>query len=219
MVGTLAVQPAMAWPSWAREERVAENPRSTEAELARAAAGGERDAFARLVEVHHRAVFGLCFRLLRDRDEASDAAQEAFMRAYAGLASFDPAHPFAPWVLRIARNHCLDLLRRRLPAERVVELDAPRDDDDARPRELADEKAKGGEELLETAQRNRALEQAVEALPEKYRTVVSLFHNQHLSYQQIADVMGVPIGTVMTWLHRARAQLRKQLSQSEEVAP
>jgi RNA polymerase sigma-70 factor (ECF subfamily) len=220
MVGTLALESGMAWPQWALEERVSDDPRSSEATLARAALRGERDAFARLVEAHHRGVHALCFRLLRDRDEAADAAQETFVRAYASLASFDPAQPFGPWVFRIARNHCLDLLRRRLPADRVVALDAPvGDEEGSRPRELVDERAERGDERLERAQTAAALEAAVQSLPERYRTVISLFHQQHLSYQQIAQVMEVPLGTVMTWLHRARAQLREKLATAEEVAP
>src|SRR5688500_12610293 len=84
-----------------------------DAALAREASRGSRDAFAQLVDRHKRAVHGLCARLLGDREEARDAAQEAFVRAYSSLARYDAAQPFAPWVLRIARNHCLDLLRRR----------------------------------------------------------------------------------------------------------
>jgi RNA polymerase sigma-70 factor (ECF subfamily) len=219
MFASLVLDSAAAWPTWSLEERVADDARSTDGALARAASRGERDAFARLVQNHQRAVFGLCYRLLRSREEAGDAAQEAFLRAYAGLASFDPAQPFAPWVLRIARNHCLDMLRRKLPAERVVELDAPRTGDDTRSRELADEHAERSDERIARVQESQALEAAVAELPERYRTVISLFHQQHLSYQQIAQVMDVPIGTVMTWLHRARGQLRTRLTPAAEVTP
>jgi len=83
-----------------------------EAEWARSAAGGDKVAFARLVEKHKQSVYGLCFRLLGAGEEARDAAQEAFVRAYTGIRDFDPRQPFAAWVLRIARNHCIDLLRR-----------------------------------------------------------------------------------------------------------
>jgi len=86
-----------------------------EAEWARAAAGGDKAAFSRLVEKHKQSVHGLCFRLLGGGEEARDAAQEAFVRAYTGIRDFDPRQPFAAWVLRIARNHCIDLLRRRRP--------------------------------------------------------------------------------------------------------
>src|SRR2546425_571456 len=86
-----------------------------EAEWARAAAAGDKAAFARLVEKHKQSVHGLCFRMLGAGEEARDAAQEAFVRAYIGIGDFDPRQPFAAWVLRIARNHCIDLLRRRRP--------------------------------------------------------------------------------------------------------
>jgi len=218
MAAMLAFSLDSAWPAWAYEERVAADPRSTERELAKAAFRGERDAFARLVETHHRAVFALCYRMLRNRDEAADAAQETFVRAYAALGSFDADQPFAPWVLRIARNHCLDALRRRVPAGRRLELDAPRQEGE-RPTELADERVMNADERLEQAELSRSLDAAVASLPEKYRTVISLFHHQHLSYQQIALVMEVPLGTVMTWLYRARAQLRAKLTEAGEALP
>jgi RNA polymerase sigma-70 factor, ECF subfamily len=217
MAASLAMGMELAWPSWAHEERVAPDPRRTESELVSAVVGGERNAFAGLVEAHHRAAFALCHRMLRDRDQAADAAQEAFVRAYASLGSFDPAQPFAPWLLRIARNHCLDLLRRRMPAERLFELDAAQQEGQ-RPHELPDEQAIGPAERMEKAELSRTLETAVATLPEKYRTVIELFHQQHLSYQEISKTMDVPLGTVMTWLHRARAQLRQKLASLEEVA-
>src|SRR5947209_656319 len=86
-----------------------------EAEWARAAASGDKAAFSRLVEKHKQSVYGLCFRLLGGGEEVRDAAQEAFVRAYTNIADFDARQPFAAWVLRIARNHCIDLLRRRRP--------------------------------------------------------------------------------------------------------
>jgi RNA polymerase sigma-70 factor (ECF subfamily) len=217
MVGTLTLDALNLWPAWAEKEAGLEPGRASDAALVRAAAQGEPDAFRKLVESHQRAVYGLCLRLLRDQDEASDAAQEAFVRAYAALATFDTAQAFAPWVLRIARNHCLDLLRRRVPADRLVELDAPRGEGEGRTPELEDEKAIRSDEALANAERSQVLEAAVAALPERYREVINLFHVQQLSYQQIATVMNVPIGTVMTWLHRARAALRKQLAGREEV--
>src|SRR5882724_5738420 len=86
-----------------------------EAEWARAAAGGDKAAFSRLVEKHKQSVHGLCFRMLGGGEEARDAAQESFVRAYSGIRDFDPRQPFAAWLLRIARNHSIDLLRRRRP--------------------------------------------------------------------------------------------------------
>ncbi len=186
-------------------------PPSPDAALARAAAKGDKVAFGRLVDLHKRAVFGLCVRLLRDHEEARDAAQEAFVRAYGAVATYDAAQPFAPWLLRIARNHCLDLLRRRVPAAVQVRLDAE-PEDGAPARELADADAPAADALLERAQTRTALEAAVAGLPPNYREVVHLFHVEHLSYKEIASTLDVPIGTVMTWLHRARGRLREALS-------
>ena len=217
-VAALAVPGIGSRVSWLwREERPFVPPATPEALLARSASRGDQRAFARLVEDHKRAVYGLCLRLLADAEEARDAAQETFVRAYTALHSFDAAQPFAPWVLRIARNHCLDQLRRRTPERRHLSLDDAGADGES-PREYADPEAPRADEAMERAQTRGALEAAVAALPPNYREVVHLFHVEHLSYKEIASAMDVPIGTVMTWLHRARAKLREALAGKEVVS-
>jgi RNA polymerase sigma-70 factor (ECF subfamily) len=203
--------------SWLKEPPVAP-PLSPEASLVRLAARGEKQAFSRLVEQNKRAVYGLCLRLLCDTEEASDAAQEAFARAYAAMGSFDPSLPFSPWILRIARNHCLDELRRRLPARQKLELDAEPDGDGPDHREIADPASPRGDEALERAELRNTLEATVAGLPPNYREAIQLFHVEHLSYKEMAAAMDVPIGTIMTWLHRARARLKEALA-DKEVAP
>lgn len=182
-----------------------------EAEWARSAAGGDKVAFARLVEKHKQSVYGLCYRLLGGGEEARDAAQEAFVRAYTGIRDFDARQPFAAWVLRIARNHCIDLLRRRRP---TLALEARSDEPEpgVAP-ELPDHYAMSGEQMVQEEEAQRDLDRAVAALPPRYREVIALFHVQHRSYAEIADTLGVPMGTVMTWLHRARKELKAQLSE------
>jgi RNA polymerase sigma-70 factor, ECF subfamily len=206
----------LSWPATKQGDRVLLAPPSHDASLAISASRGDRRAFTRLVEENKRSVYGLCLRLLSDPEEARDAAQEAFTRAYASLESYDLEQAFAPWVLRIARNHCLDLLRRRIPARARVELDA--EDEDGPHRELPDTASERADDAIQKAQTREALEQAVAALPPNYREVVHLFHVEQLSYKEIATTMGIPLGTVMTWLHRARAQLRTRL-EGQEVSP
>lgn len=189
-------------------------PANPDAVLARAASRGDKLAFAKLVDLHKRSVFGLCVRLLREGEEARDAAQETFVRAYAAISTYDAGQPFAPWLLRIARNHCLDQLRRRVPAAARLELDAE-PEDGAPARELADTDSPAADTLLERAQVRTALEAAVATLPPNYREVVHLFHVEQLSYKEIAATLDVPIGTVMTWLHRARGKLRDALTTSD----
>jgi RNA polymerase sigma-70 factor (ECF subfamily) len=210
MIGEMALGPCGAAIREGWGSLVEEVP--AELRLVRAAARGDRPAFARLVDLHQRTVFGLCARLLGDREEARDAAQETFVRAWGGLGGYDPANPFAPWLLRIARNHCIDVLRRRLPAARRVELDAPGGDDGDLRVELPDVAARPADEQLAGAEQASAVAVAVAALPQKYREVVHLFHVEHMSYKDIAATLEVPIGTVMTWLHRARAKLREQMN-------
>jgi RNA polymerase sigma-70 factor (ECF subfamily) len=199
---------ALAFPALAQvQPKVKEqNP---DALLARAAARGDRAAFARLVDLHRRSVHGLAFRLLRDPEEARDAAQETFVRAWGAVSTYDASQPFGPWILRIARNHALDLLRRRIPAARQVALDA--EPEEGSPHlELAGD-AVPADSALEQAQVRATLESAVAALPPNYREVVQLFHVEQLSYREIAETLDVPMGTVMTWLHRARGKLRATL--------
>ena len=184
-----------------------------EAEWAQAAAAGDKAAFSRLVEKHKQSVYGLCYRLLGSTEEARDAAQEAFVRAYTGIREFDVRQPFAAWVLRIARNHSIDLLRRRRP---MLALQSEGRGDEASEAfvapELADRYAVTGEQAVQEEEAQRDLDLAVAALPPRYREVIALFHVQHKSYAEIAATLHVPMGTVMTWLHRARKELKAQLA-------
>jgi RNA polymerase sigma-70 factor (ECF subfamily) len=166
-----------------------------------------------LITQNERAVFGLCLRFLRDREEARDAAQEAFVRAYESLASYDPALPFTPWLLRIARNHCLDLLRRGKARPTIVREGGA--SDEVPQREIPDPDAQGADDALVQAEGRARLAAAIARLPDDHREALLLFHQEQLSYREIASVLEVPMGTVMTWLHRARQKLRAELQ--EEV--
>lgn len=205
---------ALPFPLSAADEPVRAACPADEAVWARAAASGDKTAFARLVDKHKQSVYGLCYRLLGAAEESRDAAQEAFVRAYASVRNFDPRQPFAAWVLRIARNHCIDLLRRRRPT--LTLLSEGRGDDAPQTgvaAELPDPFAKSGEHAVQEVEAQRDLDRAVAQLPHRYREVIALFHVQHRSYAEIADTLGVPVGTVMTWLHRARKELKEKLSE------
>lgn len=176
-----------------------EQPVRSEAVLARRARDGDERAFTRLVQLHQGPVFGICRRYLRGAD-AEDAAQDTFVRAFVHIRRFDPDRPLRPWLLAIARRVCLDRLRRKAPVpEGEIERLAPPD-----PHPDAEQKVGAREELSR-------LQQALEALPEGQREAVALFHLHEMPYREIAEQLEVPIGTVMTWLHRGRAQLRAAL--------
>ena len=181
-----------------------------EASWARAAAAGDKSAFGRLVERHKTPVYGLCYRLLGSADEARDAAQETFVRAYLAMKDFDDGQPFSAWALRIARNHCIDLIRRRRPTLTLAGEAREEDTVGVAP-ELPDRQAMGGEQAMQEREAQRDLDVAIGKLSPRYREVISLFHMQHKSYAEIAQVLEVPMGTVMTWLHRARKELRASM--------
>ncbi|MDX1946381.1 MAG: RNA polymerase sigma factor [Pirellulaceae bacterium] len=161
--------------------------------LVRRCLAGEQPAMLALVERFQGQVYGLCYRMLGQRQDAEDAAQETFIRVLKNLHRWDPARDFEPWLLAIAGNRCrtaLSTRKRRPVGEVVVELVA----DDAPDHHAA-------ENLAEEVQL------ALGGVREEYRQAFVLFHEHELSYAEIAEAMAVPLGTIKTWVHRARREL------------
>lgn len=181
-----------------------------ERDLARRAARGDEAAFAEIVRRHQGAVYRLCLRFLSPAD-AEDAAQEAFVKAFTHRARLDPERPVLPWLLTVARNLAIDRVRRHQSSP----TEPPVEDADAH----ADTRAPSAESIAMSAQRSARLRQGLAELPEGQREAVMLFHVEGLPYKDIATALEVPVGTVMTWLHRARGRLRKTLESAEELAP
>lgn len=183
---------------------------ATETELIRRAQTGDADAFAELVNAHQRFVYHLALRALGHPQEAEDAAQEAFVRAWLALPNFRGQARFQTWLYRIVTNLCynrLPRLRRELSALGDDEMpDVPDDAPHSDP--LAG---------LEMDERRAFLHRQIDQLPESYRLLVTLRFQQALSYDDIASVTSLPLGTVKIGLHRARARLREALRQFEEV--
>lgn len=168
--------------------------------------GGDRDAFATLVERYQAVVLALCLRMTGNRADALDASQQAFVKAWSAAERFDPHLPLRPWLLKIATNECLAHLRRQrrqpIPVEHATLESA------AGP----DESASALHDL--TADRER-VHQAVSQLPDQYRTIVLRFYFQQQSYQEIAREMDLPMGTVATHLYRAKQMLKRLLTIEE----
>jgi RNA polymerase sigma-70 factor (ECF subfamily) len=163
---------------------------------------GEVDAFGELVRRYQSSVFNVCYRLLRERREAEDLTQEAFIRAYQRLETFDVERAFGPWIRRVGTNLCYNHLQRRqqpqvsLEEERDLAFDADRETP---------------ETALTATDRTEALRRAIVALPPPYRVVIELRHYQELSYAEIAETLGTPISQVKSHLFRARKALAKSI--------
>jgi RNA polymerase sigma-70 factor (ECF subfamily) len=180
----------------------------TDEEIVHRVCGGETRMFEQLVRRHQGAVYGMALRFTGNPTDAEDVAQEVFLTAFRGLVGYKEEAKFSTWLYRVAFNKCADWLRKK-GRRRAVSLD------DAR--EIADGRVdlEGG--LVEETDRER-VRRALDGLDERYRSVVVLLYYQRLSYEQIAEVLGVPVKTVETRLYRARRMLRERLgNRGEEV--
>ena len=158
---------------------------------------GDTDALRSLVEHYQGAVFGMCFRITRHRQDAEDITQEVMLRAIRSLRSWDRRRPLRPWILAIAANRCRTYLsrlpRRPVPAEKLSEC--------------TDERRTGPDGELAAE-----LELALAHLRPEYRLVVVMYHEQQMEYAEISQAIARPIGTVKTWLHLARAEMAQYLA-------
>jgi len=164
--------------------------------LVRRCLDGDTGAFNAIVERYQRVLFTVALRFLGDRDAAADAAQNAFVRAFEKLDTFDPGRRFFSWIYRIVINECLNAKRRERPTDPIPET------------------LPGGSdpfELLDAAERRQRVQAAIMALSAEYRAVIVLRHFAGLSYDEIADAVGVATGVVKSRLYTARQRLGQML--------
>ncbi len=178
-------------------------------DLERRAKEGDQGAFERLVMDNQNRVYSLALRLCGDREAAADLAQEAFIKAWQGLGSFQGESSFATWVYRLATNLCIDYLRKKKRRE-GVEPSVSLDDSDSGWAEPADRES-DPQLVLERSERGRALARGLASLPGWQRQVLVLRELSGLSYQEISQALDVDLGTVKSRIARARLSLRKIL--------
>lgn len=182
-----------------RNHPLPRNREETDAALADRAAAGDREAFGELVLRYQLQVRRVTRSVTLDEHDADDAAQDAFLSALDRIETYDRKRPFGPWLMRIASNAAIDLLRRRT----VRKADAIDDSMAARGR--------GPDKLAEAAELNDRLRAALATLPERQRAAVTLFDLEGYAHAEIAAVLGVPEGTVRSDVFHARRKLREAL--------
>jgi RNA polymerase sigma-70 factor (ECF subfamily) len=167
------------------------------------ARAGDVDAFGHLVRLYQTPVYNLACRMLGDRMEAEDAAQETFLRAFRGLNRYDPGRSFRTWLLSIAAHHCIDRIRRRRP---VLPLDGlPLGGD-----------GEGPEAALERREAQERVQQLLMALPPVDRAAVTLRYWYDCSYEEIAGMLDLTVSAVRSRLHRARRTLARTLREKTD---
>lgn len=162
---------------------------------------GDRRAFGLLVEAYQGPVYNLAYRMLSNPGEAEEAAQEAFIRAYTRLDTYDPRRKFSTWLLSIASNYCIDLLRKRRAT--LLSLDQPLPPHPA----LMSDRNDSPEMQTVNNEREALVQMLLETLPEDYREAVILRYWYDMSYEEIAEVMDTTVSAIKSRLFRARRQL------------
>ena len=184
----------------------------TEQELVRAAAGGDTEAFERLVRTYENKIYHLALRMCGSSEEASDIAQEAFLAAWRGLPSFRGEANFATWLYRLTSNAAIDYLRR----QKKERGDMSVDDEDLGLDAV--DTGHGPQDAAERTEVRTAVAAGLQQLSEGHRQVLVLREIQGLSYEEIADVLEVDLGTVKSRISRARTALRKILLENGNLS-
>lgn len=182
-------------------------------EVVERARRGREAAFRELIRRYERPVFSLVYRLVRDRERAEDLSQDTFIKVLNALDRYDPSFKFSSWIFKIAHNTALDELRRKHPdtlsihgsphASTADEMEAT-----ALTPAATEETP---EEFASSREIGAHIEEAIGTLRAEYRTAILLCHVEGRPYEEVAQIMDVPLGTVKTYIHRARNELRKQL--------
>jgi RNA polymerase sigma-70 factor, ECF subfamily len=184
-----------------------------DADVVTLAQQGREAAFRELVRRYERPVFSLVLRLVRDRETAEDLAQETFIKVLNHIGSYRPEFKLSSWLFKIANNVAIDYLRKR--QLKTVSIDgSPHAATAAEAEATAFDVAAPGEtalEEMESRELGSAIERAIGALRPEYRSCILLRHVEGRSYEEIAATLDMPLGTVKTYIHRARHQLRKAL--------
>ncbi len=180
-----------------------------DARLIQEALAGDQAAYATLVERHQRRVYALAWRIVRNDADAEDIAQEAFLRAFRALPTVDLSRPFAHWLLRITTNLGLDYHRRRKARPELVGP-PPGADDSWEP--SAPAPGPGPDRAVEDRESGERMDALLAEMPPHYRAVISLRYVEDLSYDEIASLLGLPLGTVKAQIHRAHALVRRRLA-------
>ncbi|MDZ7714864.1 MAG: sigma-70 family RNA polymerase sigma factor [Balneolaceae bacterium] len=203
------------------DEEVSNSPRKDASEsslqddkLVERAIGGDESAYKELVEKYERALYFHIQKMIKDKEHVNDLVQEAFVKAFDNLNSYSTNYAFSTWLYRIATNHTIDYLRKK--KLKTLSIDEPVKTRDGDMKMQLEDESAGTDRNIIRKQRQEIVQHAINDLPEKYRKVIEMRHMEEKSYQEIADVLDLPLGTVKAHIFRAREMLYKALKDKRE---
>lgn len=170
---------------------------------------GEEPAFAEILARYRGPIYNLCYRMTRNPEDARDLGQEVFIKVFSLLDRFDEDYAFSSWLFRIATNHCIDHLRRN--RMRFLSLDGAVGKDGQEFELQLPDHGPGPDQVMQRRQAVERLEEVIADLPPHYRAITLLRHDQQLSYEEIAEILHLPLGTVKARIHRARNMIQQML--------
>ncbi len=171
---------------------------------------GDQNAFAEIVELFQDKLYRICYRMLGNQHEAEDIAQEAFVRAFINIHTFDTNRKFSTWLYRIGTNLCIDRIRKKKP-DYYLDAEVAGTEGLNMYSQIASKDQLPEQEVLKMEMQDR-VQYEISRLPDKYRAVIVLKYMEDLPLQEISEILEMPLGTVKTRIHRGREALRKQLS-------
>ena len=196
------------------DPRPLQHPAPDDRTLAAQAAEGRQRAFRELLRRYERPVFSLVYRMVRDRSLAEDLAQEAFIRAFNAIGSYNPRYKFSSWIFKIANNLTIDHLRKKR-LDTISLQGSPHaltEEAQAQTTPIVESPDERPDAYVENMELGSQIEAAIGKLRPEYRSVTLLRHVEGYSYKEIAQIMGLPLGTVKTYIHRARLELKESLA-------
>ncbi len=202
--------------STSRNTSTSDGPRENASEssleddvLVKEARNGDEQSYKRLVNKYERALYYHILKMVNDKEQVEDLVQEAFVKAFDNLESYNTNYAFSTWLYRIATNHTIDYLRKK--KLQTLSIDKPRKTKSGEMEmQLEDQSAQTDRSIIRK-QRQNIVQDAIDELPEKYRKVIRLRHMEEKSYQEISEELNKPLGTVKAHIFRAREMLYKSL--------
>ena len=184
---------------------------NNDSEIILRAINGDQEAYSKLLKKYKGAIYSMIYKMVRNKQDTEDLVQEAFIKAFSSLSSFNDEYAFSTWLFKIATNNCIDYLRKK--KLKTLSIDKPLDSEEGDLFiELADKQENPEDGLLDREKKSK-IDIAIDSLPPIYRYTIILRHKEDKSYEEISQILNIPIGTVKARIFRAREMLKIALKE------
>jgi len=180
--------------------------------LIKKALSGEENAYDALLKRYQKGIYNMIYQMIRNREETEDLVQETFIKAFHSLDSYNDQFAFSTWLYKIAFNHCIDSIRKK--KLKTLSLDKPIELKEGKVAHQIRDDSHGPESDYIYQEKRKLIQETIESLPERYREAIVLRHREERSYEEISEILQIPLGTVKARIFRAREMLKKKLREN-----